>query len=61
MGKRKEKSKTDPRKPSLYLPEEVRVEMVSESVRLDRSVSWIARRAWGLAKAEIRKLAPDVG
>ena len=40
---------------SVYLPRDVIEDLERESVRLDRSWSWLIRRAWELARAEIRR------
>lgn len=47
----------DNRKQSLYFPEEMLKEIKEESIRLDRSLSWIVQRAWMLAREQI-KAAP---
>jgi uncharacterized small protein (TIGR04563 family) len=43
-------------KQSLYFPEEMLREIMSESVRLDRSLSWTVQQAWRVARAELSKL-----
>jgi uncharacterized small protein (TIGR04563 family) len=51
---------TDKQKQSLYFPDEVLREIKGESIRQDRSLSWIVQQAWRLARAEVRKLpAPE--
>ena len=51
MGRRKQiPSSADPRKVSAHLPYETCKQMALEGQRLDRSVSWVARRAWDIAK-----------
>jgi uncharacterized small protein (TIGR04563 family) len=40
-------------KQSLYLDVDVAAEMRAEAHRLDRSMSWIAHRAWAIARREI--------
>jgi uncharacterized small protein (TIGR04563 family) len=42
-------------KQSLYFPEEVLREVMAESVRLDRSLSWTVQQAWRIARGELRK------
>jgi uncharacterized small protein (TIGR04563 family) len=39
---------------NLYLPVWMAREVAREAARLDRSVSWILRRAWKLARMELR-------
>ncbi|MBH23613.1 MAG: hypothetical protein CMH57_03920 [Myxococcales bacterium] len=46
----------DPRKVSLYLPQTMLKEIEHEAHRQDRSMSWIVRQAWQLAKEHIRKM-----
>lgn len=43
----------DKRKQSLYFPEEMLNEMQYQAKRQDRSLSWLAQRAWKIARAEI--------
>ncbi len=43
-------------KQSLYFPEEMLREIMGESTRLDRSISWTVQAAWRLARAELRKM-----
>lgn len=43
-------------KQSLYIPEEMLREIMGESVRLDRSISWTVQQAWRIARAEVSKL-----
>ncbi len=40
---------------NLYLPVWMAQEVAREAARLDRSVSWILRRAWQLARPQIVK------
>ncbi len=48
-------------KQSLYFPEEMLREIMSESNRLDRSLSWTVQQAWRLARAELsRARAPSL-
>ena len=42
-------------KQSLYFPEELLGEIMSESIRLDRSISWTVQAAWRVARAELSK------
>lgn len=46
---------TEKQKQSLYFPEEMLREIMKESTRLDRSLSWTVQQAWRLARAEVRK------
>jgi uncharacterized small protein (TIGR04563 family) len=48
---------TDKQKQSLYFPDEMLREIKSESIRQDRSLSWIVQQAWRLARAEVRRFA----
>jgi uncharacterized small protein (TIGR04563 family) len=45
----------DKRKQSLYFPEDMLDEITRESVRLDRSLSWVVQRAWRVASRELGK------
>lgn len=47
---------TEKQKQSLYFPDEMLREIRSESIRQDRSLSWIVQQAWRLARAEVSKL-----
>ena len=40
---------------NLYLPVWMAQEVAREAARLERSASWILRRAWQLARSEIRR------
>lgn len=51
---------TDKQKQSLYFPEETLAEIMRESIRLDRSLSWTVQQAWRLAREEVKKF-PSVG
>ncbi len=51
---------TDKQKQSLYFPEDMLREIMAESVRLDRSLSWTVQQAWRVARQELRKF-PAVG
>ena len=44
------------RKQSLYFPDEMLLEMGAEAARQDRSLSWIVKEAWKLARKEIMKI-----
>ena len=55
-GKGRSSGGSDKRKQSLYFPESMLQEIQSESVRLDRSLSWIMQRAWQIARKDIRKI-----
>lgn len=45
----------------VYLPHELRAEIDHEAARLDRSTSWLIRRAWLLARDRLRAMpAPMV-
>jgi uncharacterized small protein (TIGR04563 family) len=46
---------TDKQKQSLYFPEETLREIMSEAVRLDRSLSWTVQQAWRLARNELKR------
>lgn len=45
---------TDRRKQSFYFPEDMIEEIRSESVRLDRSMSWMVQQAWKRSRLEIQ-------
>jgi uncharacterized small protein (TIGR04563 family) len=42
-------------KQSLYFSEEMLREIMSEAVRLDRSLSWTVQQAWRLARDDVRR------
>ena len=48
--------RSDKRKQSLYFPEDMLQEIISEATRLDRSLSWIMQRAWQVARKDLRKI-----
>ncbi len=48
--------RSDKRKQSLYFPEDMLQEIITEATRLDRSLSWIMQRAWQVARKDIRKI-----
>jgi uncharacterized small protein (TIGR04563 family) len=41
------------RKQSLYMPEDMLLEVMAEAARQDRSLSWVVQHAWKIAKARI--------
>lgn len=43
-------------KQSLYFPKEMFDEIRTEAGRLDRKLSWMAQKAWKVAREEIKKL-----
>jgi uncharacterized small protein (TIGR04563 family) len=47
---------TEKQKQSLYFPDDMMREIMAESTRLDRSLSWTVQQAWRLARAEVQKL-----
>lgn len=47
---------SDPRKVSVYLPDEILHEIQEEAKRQERSLSWIVQKAWRVSRDEIRKL-----
>ncbi len=44
---------SDKRKQSLYFPEEYLEEIRAESLRQDRSMSWLVQKAWEIARDTI--------
>lgn len=46
---------TEKQKQSLYFPEDMLREIMVESTRLDRSLSWTVQQAWRVARAELQK------
>jgi len=48
----------DPVEQALFWPEAMLRAMGEQAHRLDRSLSWCAQRAWSLARAELKTLAP---
>ena len=44
---------SDKRKQSLYFPEEYLKEIEKESIRQDRSKSWLVQKAWEIARETI--------
>ena len=53
-------STTDKRKRSLYFPDTILREMQTEAKRQERSLSWIVKYAWRIARSELMRL-PSVG
>ena len=49
-------ARIEKQKQSLYFPEDMLREIMKESVRIDRSLSWTVQQAWRLAREELRKL-----
>ena len=47
-------ARTEKQKQSLYFPEDMLREIMAESVRLDRSLSWTVQQAWRLARTQVR-------
>jgi len=47
--------KNDRRKRLVILPEKMIEEMKTEAARLDRSLSWIAQRAWKIAHKKLQE------
>jgi uncharacterized small protein (TIGR04563 family) len=47
---------SDKRKQSIYLPEDVLLDLRSEANRTDRSLSWLIQQAWKMARANIGEL-----
>jgi uncharacterized small protein (TIGR04563 family) len=46
---------SDKRKQSLYFPEDYLEEIRAESLRQDRSMSWVVQKAWEIARETIRQ------
>jgi uncharacterized small protein (TIGR04563 family) len=46
---------TDKRKQSLYFAEDMLNEIMTEAIRLDRSLSWVMQCAWRMASKEVCK------
>lgn len=49
------------RQVSLYFPERILDEIRHEARRLQKSTSWVARRPWKSARADIGRLRPRQG
>ena len=46
---------SDKRKQSLYFPEEYLDEIRAESIRQDRSMSWVVQKSWEIARETVRQ------
>ena len=46
---------SDKRKQSLYFPEDYLEEIRKESLRQDRSMSWVVQKAWEIARETIKQ------
>ena len=46
---------SEKQKQSLYFPEDMLREIMRESTRLDRSLSWTVQQAWRVARAEVQR------
>lgn len=46
---------SDKRKQSLYFPDDYLEEIRAESLRQDRSMSWVVQKAWEIARETIRQ------
>ena len=46
---------SDKRKQSLYFPEKYLDEIRAESIRQDRSMSWIVQKAWEIARETVKE------
>ncbi len=49
------------RKQSLYFPEDLLMEIQTEAIRLDRSLSWVVQRAWMLARERVSTMPSAPG
>jgi uncharacterized small protein (TIGR04563 family) len=47
---------SDKRKQSIYLPDDVLLDLRSEANRTDRSLSWLIQQAWKMARPNIADL-----
>ena len=56
MGPPEPMSESDKKKQSLYFPEDMLKEIVSEATRQDRSLSWIVQRAWKASRKDIKSI-----
>lgn len=45
---------SDKRKQSLYFPEDYLEEIRQESIRQDRSMSWLVQKAWEISRDKIK-------
>jgi uncharacterized small protein (TIGR04563 family) len=53
------KTKIAKQKKNLYFPVEMWDEIAGEAQRLDRSMSWVVQRAWGLARRAIAQIEDE--
>ena len=44
------------KKRCVYIGDSIRKEVENESQRVDRSINWLFRKAWVLAKEDIKKI-----
>jgi uncharacterized small protein (TIGR04563 family) len=44
------------RRQALYFPSDMLEELMTESKRQDRSISWLIQQAWKLARTELAKV-----
>lgn len=44
------------RKQSFYLPQEMADDVTAEAKRLERSPNWLLRRAWQIAREQIKQM-----
>ena len=51
----RQKIRSDQRKQTVYLPEQMLEEVLNESERQDRSISWLLQKAWEIARLQIKK------
>lgn len=45
---------SDKRKQSLYFPDDYLEEIRTESIRQDRSMSWLVQKAWEISREKIK-------
>ncbi len=45
---------SDKRKQSLYFPDDYLEEIKAESIRQDRSMSWLVQKAWEISRDKIK-------
>ncbi len=50
--------KSDPRKQTVYFPDEMLEEIRQEAKRQERPLSWIIQRAWNIARERVRVAPP---
>ena len=48
--------KQDKRKQSVYLPENVLEEIKKESIRQERSISWLIKQSWIISREKLYKI-----